>query len=347
MRFKRVRGFTLVELLVVLAIIAVLLSMLMPAVQMVRESARRTTCLSNLRQIGLATRDYTDTFEHYPHAAVIYQGAGWTYYLQPYIELQNVYNSFANNKNTTPNNHWTQNDEAEHACATVMATYRCPTDQSPEKWSSVPPSSNIEDRCPISYGAVSTGNLDLHPRLKYNPLVAGPHNNRDWVQEHRSGVIVPTQNPTTLVAADKQPCVTIVTPLDVTDGEATTMMFGDVVFDRVPYPGVGNDLDHWHTGSPQIDIDGIDLSEFCSSTMIEFNLYHHTSEAQWAAMSATARTNFADRLSFGFSSWHAGDGICSVFADGTTRFLSAGLDQTVRERIGQRADGQQAVILGD
>ena len=59
-------GFTLVELLVVITIITIMISLLLPAVQNARESARRTECMSNLRQIGLATIQWEDRFRRFP-----------------------------------------------------------------------------------------------------------------------------------------------------------------------------------------------------------------------------------------------------------------------------------------
>ena len=97
-RTKKTCGFTLVELLVVIAIIGILVGMLLPAVQAVRETARRTECLNNLKQIGLAVQSYESARQQYPPSRAADLFLTWPVYLMPFMEMENLHDQFELNK---------------------------------------------------------------------------------------------------------------------------------------------------------------------------------------------------------------------------------------------------------
>ena len=133
----RRRAFTLIELLVVIAIIAVLIALLLPAVQAAREAARRSSCVNNLKQLGLAMHNYHSVHNVFPpgriNSHVAKAGNCWGTYAQllPQIESQAVFNAF--NFSIAPDTDYTSTPAAANrtGVVTFLNMLICPSDSAP------------------------------------------------------------------------------------------------------------------------------------------------------------------------------------------------------------------------
>ena len=141
------RGFTLVELLVVIAVIGILIGLLLPAVQMAREAARRASCLNNLRQLGIGLHNYHDALRAFPPGGIEPRSPlnprgrqlAWSVFLLPFIEQQPLFERIDTGRAF---------DASENAVAAakILSIYICP---------SVPEGKQLQSgRGPCRYGGI-------------------------------------------------------------------------------------------------------------------------------------------------------------------------------------------------
>jgi prepilin-type N-terminal cleavage/methylation domain-containing protein len=198
------QGFTLVELLVVTAIIGVLVSLLLPAVQAAREAARRSQCMNNLRQIGLALHTYHNTFRLFPPSYLTVPGGGgamgppdpengdagpgWTalMLLLPQIEQANRYNSFDLNspswssKNAVPGQQ-------------TVPTYLCPSaNHHPKTYQVIDDSGKTLATMARGHYVANAGTLDVwdEPAADLSRIADGPlyRNSRTRIADLADGL---------------------------------------------------------------------------------------------------------------------------------------------------------------
>lgn len=239
------RGFTLIELLVVIGIIAVLIALLLPAVQQAREAARRTECKNNLKQIGIALHSYHDAHNTFPPGYIRPHGTSWHYHLLPYLDQANVYNlvSFAGYTGTTSAaSIWITGNNLV-AVETVIPVFRCPSDPTPAQENNA----MIERRAHGNY----LGCADSLETMDGSASLGAPFKNGVFYRDSRTRI------------------------QDITDGSSSTIGVGEAT-NHIE----GLNQDHWYIGSPEVEKTGptelstSEFSEFLGSMGPPLNMFY-------------------------------------------------------------------------
>ena len=311
------------ELLVVIAIIGVLISMLLPAVQQIRESARRTQCMNRLRQIGLATALFHDSYEAFPPArlypkkdAVAPLDAGrnqpsWLVRILPFMDQQAFYNQWDLSESYT--------DQPEETVSHSLASFVCPSRRSIDNAQAPTQTENVLVTSPCGCGGFiqievvggATGDYaGNHGDLSPGSIGAATDY---YYGGNGTGVIISSQAKEnldgTLTWLDK------INYTSIADGSSNTVLAGEL-----------------HV-----------LPENLNTTPFNGPIYNGEELAAFTRVGGPGvpllgMSDESPSLVFGFGSWHPG--ACNfVFTDGSTKSIANGIDTVTLGRICNRHDG--------
>lgn len=342
MKRNRPVGFTLVELLVVIAIIGVLMGLLLPAVQMAREAARRMSCGNNLKNIGLAIINYESARQNLP-PLVNNAGVHWNAFILPYMELGNVYEKMPiQDPGTLPTMPWTPGtiiwNETNFPATTQIfqnkySVFLCPSSEAPGQ--------DFE---------ISHDGEQFSLRAGSNYLAVGGTTVRNQAGVVISQVLTDNFVPPANGALDFGAAWTRNAQgtkgarlAEFLDGLSNTALVGETVPHGIANgsetnSGSGRRKDHWLFASDDAD-NGVDFSEFMGSAsvsllvpqMLENLPGFDASHADYDMFELSFRSRHPQLSQF-------------VYGDGSISNISTEADDLVLQQVGSRKGGEVTTV---